>query len=592
MRSTMQHAQHAAAATAAPRHAPAPRFCDCEVSCLYVQSTYAQESTITAIPYSQIRVGLPFRAQGCVWVAMETRSKLKNLHLEAQCRLWPLGRDMPGPARDAILAALPRPARRCLRTACRAGRAAVDARITSIVLQRADSAPGVAAAVARLPALRHVNFGTAYDPAAADAVAAAVAAFAPSLASLTLGIETPFGIGMGGEAYEGPPIERLAGAMGQCSRLVAVSLEVPDVVHGDLIHLLKTAAPGLTKLALTVTIAASVAPPPTIMDLPWHQLQEVGLDSLAPLLPRLSALPNGLAALRRLKLGRDVSGLDALWAAPWLTQLTRVEVARWGQFYGGDGGSMLTGLPSEGRTLPALQELRLIGDYAADGGFTPADAARLAACRLPALRRLDLMQVSPGALPPLMAAGWAAGLRRLLVDSGLPGWCGAAGAAALARASVLTRLELSCRPSHGSIEDVSLDAAAFKALLTAPWAATLQELSLSGQPLGGGAAGEGAAGALAAAHLPRLRACTLNVARLTAAGVAALAAAPCVAARADGADAEFKPGADRLPGRPGAPQTCGACGRSLFSIAQTVQGPRAMRSAGLVAQRGCGSLST
>ncbi|KAI8466566.1 MAG: hypothetical protein J3K34DRAFT_57929 [Monoraphidium minutum] len=247
------------------------------------------------------------------------------------------------------------------------------------------------------------------------------------------------------------------------------------------------------------------------------------MDSLVALLPRLSARPDGLAALRGLTLNGGARGIDALWAAPWLTQLTRLDLFRGAESNGGGvgfGGNILQELPSKGRALPALQELRLTQHYAAGVGFTPADAARLAACRLPALRRLTLSKIKPGALPPLMAAGWAAGLVDLSIAGTEPGWCGAA---ALARALGLTRLDLSCRTG---VEGSSLDAAALGALLSAPWAEALQELRLYGQPLGGGAAGDAAARALAAAPLPRLRACTLVHTRLTAAGVAVLAAAP------------------------------------------------------------------
>ncbi|KAI8471625.1 MAG: hypothetical protein J3K34DRAFT_506300 [Monoraphidium minutum] len=424
----------------------------------------------------------------------KTRSKSKKAPPVDYGRLWPLGAGMPGPARDAVLAALPRAARRCLRATCRAGRAAVDDRITSVSLLRRDrteATPALATAAPRLPALRRVDFGTAYDIAEADAAVAALDALAPALADVTINFHQ-----MPDTAHLpwGAAVARLAAALARCPRLEAATLKT--------------------------------------LDLPWHQLQEVEISSLAPLLPRLCERLGGLSALRGLELGGDLRGLTSLWAAPMLTQLTRLVLRGWGDGRHGDGGGPLAALPGAGLELPALQELGLTSTYAG-AAFSPADAARLAACRLPALRRLSLAAVTPGALPPLMAAGWAAGLRDLWLESGLPGWCGAAGAAALARPSALTRLErLNIVPNSEDEGTAApcMDPAAFGALLSAPWAETLQELRLYGQPLGGGAVGDAAARALAAARLPRLRALELGHASLTAASVAALAAAPFAAA--------------------------------------------------------------
>ncbi|KAI8466569.1 MAG: hypothetical protein J3K34DRAFT_57973 [Monoraphidium minutum] len=439
----------------------------------------------------------------------------------------------PGPAQDAVLAALPRPARRCLRAACRAGRAAVDDRITSVALRRTSFAAGLAAAAPRLPALRRVDFCSAWDCGEVDAAAAAVAALAPALTSVALAVSTHDDTAR--DFSWGGPFARLAAALGQCPRLEAVRLKVPKAAWGDLAEVLAGAAPGMSRLSLTVP-AAPFDAPLAKLDLPWRQLQEMEMDCLAPLLSRLmSARPGGLAALRGLKLNGNMRGLDALWAAPWLTQLTRLEVWRWverdddgdgGGAGAGAGGSLLAGLVNEGRALPALQELGLTGAYAAGGGFTPADAARLAACRLPALRRLALSCIAPGALPPLMAAGWAAGLRDLSVAGTEPEWCGAAGAAALSRPSALTRLSFGSRFGRGGAAPVTLGAAELSALLSASWSMTLLELSLIFQDLGGNPAGEDAARALAAVRLARLRVLTLNDTRLAAAGVAALAAAP------------------------------------------------------------------
>ncbi|KAI8471621.1 MAG: hypothetical protein J3K34DRAFT_520437 [Monoraphidium minutum] len=463
---------------------------------------------------------------------MKTRSKTKTRSKSTKAppvdygRLWPLGAGMPGPARGAVLAALPRAARRCLRATCRAGRAAVDACITSVSLlgrDRTEATPALAAAAPRLPALRRVDFGTAYDIAEADAPAAALEALAPALTDVSVSFHR-----MNDTAHLpwGAAVARLAAALARCPRLEAATLKVPPSTCRGLVARLVDAAPGLTKLTLSAGYGF-VAPPETL-DLPWHQLQEVEIDSLTPLLPRLCERPGGLPALRGLELGGDMRGLPALWAAPWLTQLTRLELRGWGDHGRGDGGGPLAGLPSAGLELPALQELVVATTYYR-AAISPADAACLAACRLPALRRLSLRAVAPGALPPLMGAGWAAGLRDLSLQSGFPTWFGAAGAAALARPSALTRLQVLNIVPRSEDEHTlvpPMDPAAFGALLSAPWAETLQDLRLYGQPLGGGAAGDAAARALAAARLPRLHALELGHASLTAASVAALSAAP------------------------------------------------------------------
>ncbi|KAI8464219.1 MAG: hypothetical protein J3K34DRAFT_492513 [Monoraphidium minutum] len=496
--------------------------------------------------------------------------------LDAQWRLWPLHEDVPGPARDAVLAALPLPARRCLRATCRAARAAIDARITAVRSSRATAAfaAALAAAAPRLPALRRVDFGFAFDAASVDRIAAAVAALSPSLASFSLCM-----LAIKKDYSWGGAAGCLADALVQCSQLEAVSLSVPLEVWSDLAHAFAgAAAPRLTKLSLTLQRCAASQVLTLTQELPWHRLQEVAVDSITALLPRLSALPGGLAALRGLKLSGDVRGLDALWAAPWLTQLTRLEVWRLPHNNGGWDGSLVDDLPSGGRALPAgsaaaLQHLSLTGIYADGGGFTPADGARLAACSLPALHELAVDNLMPRALPPLMAAGWAAGLRDLRVEGQVPGWCGAAGAAALARPSALTRLIFRYHSNEGYAISAPLSLAAFRTLLSAPWAATLQDLQLHGQPLGGssaeltrlelhygaaaplnaaalgallsapwaaapqeltisgcargcGSAGAAAVRTLAAARLPRLRTFKLQNTRLTLAGAAALLAAP------------------------------------------------------------------
>ncbi|KAI8466565.1 MAG: hypothetical protein J3K34DRAFT_433303 [Monoraphidium minutum] len=154
---------------------------------------------------------------------METRSKSKKLQVAAQ-RLWPLGEDMPGPVRDAVLAALPLPAlpARDLPRRLRRGRRA--------------SAPGAptgrqASPVARLPALGRVDYGTAYSPEAVDAAAAADAARAPTLASAIILVVLP----NAAEHLWRGPIARLGRALARCPRLEAVSLAVPAAMFGELV---------------------------------------------------------------------------------------------------------------------------------------------------------------------------------------------------------------------------------------------------------------------------------------------------------------------------------------------------------------------
>lgn len=103
------------------------------------------------------------------------------------------------------------------------------------------------------------------------------------------------------------------------------------------------------------------------------------------------------------------------------------------------------------------------------------------------------------------------------ICSAAAGWCGAVGAAALARATALTHLEYRCfaNTAGGPTEHASLDGPAMAALLAAPLSERLASLSLCGQSLGGCAAGDGAMAALAAARLPRLRALEVTGAGLT-----------------------------------------------------------------------------
>lgn len=112
-----------------------------------------------------------------------------------------------GPAVDAVLATLGRPAKRCLRLACRGGRAEVDARITRLALP-AWRLPDVAAAAPRLRALARLTIDGASSQCLPGLVAA-LGAIAPSLSSLDI---LPAEVAMyGGEA--------LRAALARCGAL-------------------------------------------------------------------------------------------------------------------------------------------------------------------------------------------------------------------------------------------------------------------------------------------------------------------------------------------------------------------------------------
>jgi hypothetical protein len=80
-----------------------------------------------------------------------------------------------------VVAALPRHAKRRLRAACRAGRAAVDSRVTA--LSSRVSAAGLPAAVARMPRLRSLECFV--DDEGGAELACALAAAPASLTALT-----------------------------------------------------------------------------------------------------------------------------------------------------------------------------------------------------------------------------------------------------------------------------------------------------------------------------------------------------------------------------------------------------------------------
>jgi hypothetical protein len=64
--------------------------------------------------------------------------------------------NVAGTAREAVLSVLGRQGLRCLRSSCRAGRAAANARVTSVKVKRLAPLPP------NLPNLRRVDFGSIY----------------------------------------------------------------------------------------------------------------------------------------------------------------------------------------------------------------------------------------------------------------------------------------------------------------------------------------------------------------------------------------------------------------------------------------------
>jgi hypothetical protein len=285
------------------------------------------------------------------------------------------------------------------------------------------------------------------------------------------------------------------------------------------------------------------ASPPPQKNTPRRPGQELAFHHAGPVVPALCS-GAGPPRLRALELSfsrgaADAPALARVWAAPWLAQLTRLDLAADDERFGrggaaGTAGVVAAAVPPGGLDLPQLRELWLRGSWEPGGALAPEQAAAVAACRLPRLEALGLRNPAPGAVARLAAAPWAAGLSRLELAGGPhAGWCDAQAVAALARASSLASLALdfSCsgdlyhRVRLAPGQQTGLDGPAAAALLAAPWRAALTRLELSGQPLGGSAAGDAARAALAAAPLPALRALCLKHTGVTLGGLAELAGA-------------------------------------------------------------------
>jgi hypothetical protein len=209
----------------------------------------------------------------------------------------------------------------------------------------------------------------------------------------------------------------------------------------------------------------------------------------------VAALPE----LRELQLYNLGPGLvAALAAAPWLCQLTRLDL--WGR-----------------REGPAR-------------GLAAADGRALAAAPLPSLKRLGIRFVEPGFMAACAAAAWLERLESLDVGywgGGVGGMPGGSLAWAARTFTALTSLTL----NYGDPAPPS-EASRLAALVAAPWFGRLHHLALGGFPLGtaGGSDGAGLR-ALAAAPLPNLTSLSLSDSGLLAADVSGvLSSAPWLAA--------------------------------------------------------------
>jgi hypothetical protein len=167
-----------------------------------------------------------------------------------------------GKSREAVLSVMGRQGLRCLRSSCRAGRAAANARVTTAEMRRAPLPPG-------LPNLRHVGFGSLYswdqydteDQALAKsgALAAAVAALPDSVVSIEL------------DADALPPLLAALGARRGLQSLEYANWgEACEDVLGAVV-----CGPSRTSLtSLKLKVQNEWDPPPSLLQrVPWQQLQ-------------------------------------------------------------------------------------------------------------------------------------------------------------------------------------------------------------------------------------------------------------------------------------------------------------------------------
>jgi hypothetical protein len=135
------------------------------------------------------------------------------------------------------------------------------------------------------------------------------------------------------------------------------------------------------------------------------------------------------------------------------------------------------------------------------------DAARLAACHLPALTSLGFHTSDKRAPSLLLSASWAAGLQRLDLSLGNDAVSATLDGAQAAMAALTALTDLSLRMLHPTHEQMA-------ALLSAPWASTLERFDLMLIGDDGVDRYDGSARALSRARLPSLRALALCNARV------------------------------------------------------------------------------
>jgi hypothetical protein len=128
-------------------------------------------------------------------------------------------------ALDALLAALPRHAKRQLCATCRGGRAALNSRVTAIKMPLRLSAAGLPAAVARMPRLRSLDCTLGFKEVEAECaeLAGALAAAPASLAAFKFS-QFPFGE----EAYDdgAAPPRAIADALAAHTGLTDLDLQL------------------------------------------------------------------------------------------------------------------------------------------------------------------------------------------------------------------------------------------------------------------------------------------------------------------------------------------------------------------------------
>ena len=445
---------------------------------------------------------------------------------------------------------LPLDARRALRLVNRAARDAVDGRCTQLFAGSRLGGPEMADTVAPLVNLAPRLAGLASLTILSGALhnrpkPQGGAAIAEALRRLPRpGTLTELQLALSAADPDAAALCVAAGRFTALRRLSAL-VAAPDLSAGvatSFAAVLRTAAraPALASLSLggghstnsNSEFAAALAPAIGALPL-WGQLEALELRGFAAaLLPMLSSPGGGAAAarlgrLRYLHLQLSPSSAAGYQLVAQLPQLSRLVVAA---ANAGRLRPLLSALEPEGQQLPppppplrALRvlELDLDSEWIGQGLAGAADVRRLLAAANPAtLEELRLNGLEEGDVGALARrAGALAGLRALAVD-GADLWGvgdgyedaaagdarAAAGVRALRRAALapLTRL---------GVASAWLVAkrARLAALLSAPWAASLVELRLSGSLREDGDSVAGAGVLRALSGLPHLRALRLDV---------------------------------------------------------------------------------